>query len=63
MLMSVLLMLLMLLGVMAAIYLHEYAGQNGLTRLILIAVGNLAGVPSIVYSIFGLGFLVMYSIC
>ncbi|CRL45901.1 Phosphate transport system permease protein PstA [Sodalis glossinidius str. 'morsitans'] len=55
MLMSV---LVMPFGVMAAIYLHEYAGRNGLTRLICIAVGNLAGVPSIVYGIFGLGFFV-----
>ncbi|MGP4139242.1 phosphate ABC transporter permease PstA [Sodalis praecaptivus] len=46
------------LGVMAAIYLHEYAARHWLTRLIRIAVGNLAGVPSIVYGIFGLGFFV-----
>ncbi len=46
------------LGVVAAIYLHEYAPANWLTRLIRIAVGNLAGVPSIVYGVFGLGFFV-----
>lgn len=46
------------LGVVAAVYLHEYAGKNGLTKLIRIAVINLAGVPSIVYGVFGLGFFV-----
>ncbi|VXC95942.1 Phosphate transport system permease protein PstA [Enterobacterales bacterium 8AC] len=45
-------------GVIAALYLHEYAGNNLLTRLIRIAVVNLAGVPSIVYGVFGLGFFV-----
>lgn len=45
-------------GVIAAIYLHEYAGKNSITRLIRIAVINLAGVPSIVYGVFGLGFFV-----
>ncbi|PSW11037.1 phosphate ABC transporter permease PtsA [Photobacterium sanctipauli] len=46
------------LGVMAAIYLHEYAGKNTFTKLIRVAVINLAGVPSIVYGVFGLGFFV-----
>ena len=46
------------LGVVAAIYLHEYAGNNALTKLLRIAVINLAGVPSIVYGVFGLGFFV-----
>ncbi|MEI8596374.1 phosphate ABC transporter permease PstA [Photobacterium sp. Hal280] len=46
------------LGVLAAIYLHEYAKQNRFTRLIRVAVINLAGVPSIVYGVFGLGFFV-----
>ena len=46
------------LGVMAAIYLHEYAGKNRFTKLIRVAVINLAGVPSIVYGVFGLGFFV-----
>lgn len=45
-------------GVIAAIYLHEYAGKNGFTKLLRIAVINLAGVPSIVYGVFGLGFFV-----
>ena len=46
------------LGVVAAVYLHEYAGKNAMTKLIRIAVINLAGVPSIVYGVFGLGFFV-----
>ncbi len=46
------------LGVIAAVYLHEYAKQGPLTRTIRIAVNNLAGVPSIVYGVFGLGFFV-----
>jgi len=45
-------------GVVAAVYLREYARQGPLTRLIRIAVNNLAGVPSIVYGVFGLGFFV-----
>ena len=48
------------LGVMAAIYLREYARQGLLVRLIRIAVNNLAGVPSIVYGVFGLGFFVYF---
>ncbi|MGV6813804.1 MAG: ABC transporter permease subunit [Phycisphaerales bacterium] len=44
------------LGVIAALYLREYAKQGGITSLIRIAVNNLAGVPSIVYGVFGLGF-------
>ena len=46
------------LGVIAAVYLREYARQGLLVRLIRIAVNNLAGVPSIVYGVFGLGFFV-----
>ncbi len=45
-------------GVLAAIYLREYAKQGPLLRLIRISVYNLAGVPSIVYGVFGLGFFV-----
>jgi len=45
-------------GVVAAIYLREYAKQGPLTRIIRIAVNNLAGVPAIVYGVFGLGFFV-----
>ncbi len=45
-------------GVVAAIYLREYAKQGFFTRLVRISVNNLAGVPSIVYGVFGLGFFV-----
>jgi len=48
------------LGVIAAIYLREYAKQGFITRTIRIAVNNLAGVPSIVYGVFGLGFFVYF---
>jgi phosphate transport system permease protein len=41
------------LGVFAAIYLNEYAGQGILTRIIRLSIRNLAGVPSIVYGLFG----------
>jgi len=47
-------------GVITAIYLREYAKQGILTRTIRIAVNNLAGVPSIVYGVFGLGFFVYF---
>ncbi len=47
------------LGVMAGIYLTEYARDNWLTRLINLAILNLAGVPSIVYGLFGLGIFVL----
>jgi phosphate transport system permease protein len=47
-------------GVIAAIYLREYAHQGAFVRLIRIAVNNLAGVPSIVYGVFGLGFFVYF---
>lgn len=47
-------------GVVAAIYLREYAHQGLLTRVIRIAVNNLAGVPSVVYGVFGLGFFVYF---
>jgi phosphate transport system permease protein len=45
-------------GVLAALYLREYAKQGVLVRLVRIAVNNLAGVPSIVFGVFGLGFFV-----
>ena len=45
-------------GVMAAVYLREYAKQGVLVRLVRIAVNNLAGVPSIVFGVFGLAFFV-----
>lgn len=47
-------------GVIAAVYLSEYARQGPLTRMIRIAVNNLAGVPSVVYGVFGLGFFVYF---
>ena len=46
------------LGVLAALYLREYAKQGTLVRIVRIAVNNLAGVPSIVFGVFGLGFFV-----
>ena len=46
------------LGVLAALYLREYARQGVLVRTVRIAVNNLAGVPSIVFGVFGLGFFV-----
>jgi phosphate transport system permease protein len=48
------------LGVIAAVYLREYARQGVLIRVIRIAVNNLAGVPSIVYGVFGLGFFIYF---
>ena len=45
-------------GILAAIYLNEYARQGAIIRMIRLSVNNLAGVPSIVYGIFGLGFFV-----
>lgn len=47
-------------GVITAIYLHEYAKQGLITRIVRISVNNLAGVPSIVYGVFGLGFFVYF---
>ncbi|BDQ02253.1 phosphate ABC transporter permease PstA [Ignavibacterium sp.] len=45
-------------GVLAALYLREYAKQGPLVRTVRIAVNNLAGVPSIVFGVFGLGFFI-----
>jgi phosphate transport system permease protein len=45
-------------GVLAALYLREYAKQGATVRLVRIAVNNLAGVPSIVFGVFGLGFFI-----
>jgi phosphate transport system permease protein len=45
-------------GVLAAIYLREYAKQGLVTRIVRISVNNLAGVPSIVFGVFGVGFFV-----
>jgi len=46
------------LGVLAGVYLGEYARDGWLVRTVRVAVNNLAGIPSIVYGIFGLGFFV-----
>ncbi len=48
------------LGVAAAIYLNEYAGDNWFTRMINLAIINLAGVPSIVQALFGVGAFVIF---
>jgi phosphate transport system permease protein len=48
-------------GVIAAIYLREYAGQGTFVRSVRIAVNNLAGVPSIVFGVFGLGFFIYFT--
>ncbi len=48
------------LGVAAAVYLAEYARETWLTRLIRIAIINLAGIPSVVYGLFGLGLFVLF---
>ncbi len=48
-------------GVLAAIYLREYAKQGWFTRSVRISVNNLAGVPSIVFGVFGLGFFVYFT--
>ncbi len=47
-------------GVLAALYLREYAKQGPLVRTVRIAINNLAGVPSIVFGVFGLGFFVYF---
>lgn len=48
------------IGIMAAIYLSEYAGSNVFTRVIRLAIVNLAGVPSIVFGLFGYGLFVLF---
>jgi phosphate transport system permease protein len=48
------------LSIGAAIYLAEYAGDNRLTRWVRLAIVNLAGIPSIVYGLFGLGLFVLF---
>ncbi|HEX6384373.1 MAG TPA: phosphate ABC transporter permease PstA [Anaerolineae bacterium] len=48
------------LGIAAAVYLAEYAGNNRLTHAIRLAIVNLAGIPSIVYGLFGLGAFVLF---
>jgi len=49
------------IGVMAAIYLNEYAREGWFTRIVNLAVVNLAGVPSIVHALFGLGAFVIFA--
>lgn len=46
------------LGVLAAVYLHEYAGHGYLARLVRTGVHNLAAIPSVIYGVFGLGLFV-----
>ncbi|MBX7235923.1 MAG: phosphate ABC transporter permease PstA [Caldilineales bacterium] len=48
------------LAILAAIYLAEYAGDTRLTRWVRLAIVNLAGIPSIVYGLFGLGMFVLF---
>lgn len=48
------------LGILAAIYLNEYAGKNALVRIIKMGISNLAGVPSIVFGLFGLAIFVKF---
>ena len=48
------------IGIMAAIYLNEYAPENWMTRIIHLAIVNLAGVPSIVHALFGVGAFVLF---
>ena len=48
------------LGVLAAFYLREYAKQGPLVSIVRIAVNNLAGVPSIVFGVFGVGFFIYF---
>ena len=48
------------LGVFSAIYLNEYAKDSLFTRLIRTSINNLAGVPSIVFGLFGLGFFILF---
>jgi phosphate transport system permease protein len=59
-LVTVALLLSVPIGVLAAIYLSEYAGDNWFTRMINLAIINLAGVPSIVHALFGLGAFVLF---
>ena len=48
------------LGVASAVYLHEYAGKSRFASMIRLGVGNLAGVPSVVFGLFGLSFFVTF---
>lgn len=48
------------IGVLAAVYLNEYAGDSWITRIVHLAIVNLAGVPSIVHALFGVGAFVLF---
>lgn len=48
------------IGIFTAIYIQEYASRNFFSRVVMMAVNNLAGVPSIVYGLFGLGFFILF---
>lgn len=48
------------IGILSAVYLHEYARKNRLTRIIRLSIVNMAGVPSVVFGLFGLGFFVIF---
>ena len=49
------------MGILAGVYLNEYARDNWVTRIINLAVMNLAGVPSIVHALFGVGAFVLFA--
>jgi phosphate transport system permease protein len=49
------------IGILAGVYLNEYASENWLTRIVNLAVVNLAGVPSIVHALFGVGAFVLFA--
>ncbi len=49
------------IGILAGVYLNEYASDNWFTRIVNLAVVNLAGVPSIVHALFGVGAFVMFA--
>ncbi len=48
------------IGVFAAIYINEYAPKSRFTRIVRLSIINMAGVPSVVYGLFGLGFFVLF---
>jgi len=48
------------IGILSAVYLNEYAAKNRLTRIIRLSIVNMAGVPSVVFGLFGLGFFVIF---
>lgn len=48
------------IGIFAAIYLNEYSARNKFTRIVRLSIINMAGVPSVIYGLFGLGFFVLF---